>query len=103
LAVPQHSGKRLALHSSRVVVIEAGVDTTVKLIRLMKAVRHNLIEVGEGIFSSGSLGSHAQAYRSVLAGWNIETVKRCGLGSLPGRIHGGLRAVNDVLVECVLE
>ena len=101
LLAPDHAGERLALHGARVRIVEIGLDLGVEGVRLGEALRDDLVEIREsGLFGSGR---ETKPHAHSAAGRDLEAIEGGRLGAGALRVHGARVAVDDVVVEAVLE
>src|SRR5215211_3989626 len=102
LLAPQHPGKGLTLYTPHVPVADVFLQISVEGIRLDNASREHAVEIDERIWA---LSARAQPHSNgdVAAGRNRAQVKSGRLCTFPGRIHRLGAAVDDVLVERILE
>ena len=102
LLVPQHPGKGLALDAPHVLVGDPILPGGVEEIGLAKASAEDVVKVGEGrpaLFARAQPDPdcHTAAFR------NRPQVEPRGLGAVAAGIHRVHAAVNDIVVERVLE
>jgi hypothetical protein len=103
LLAPQQSGKGLAHHPPRVVGARRSLEALVELVGLTDAGRERGVEGRAERVLAGRHVGQAQGHGRRLTGGQAQAIVGSGLGAGPGRVDGIQPAVDDIVVERVLD